>query len=961
MPIRSLAVLLFLAAPSLLAGTLVHHADGPVILRREGDLLRIADARSGALLAGAPAATTQRVLVQGAAGAHDDTLTIDLGQPIVLAGGIDYDGGADGWDTLVLRGGSAREQRVVQQTPHDGVIDVDGLVIRYSNLEPITDTAPAASYTVVGTAGPDFVTISDGPGGTTTISASTFESVTFANKTNVVFDGQGGGDFVSFDNPNPATGLSSLIVTNVQTVAQQRAVRYPSLGVNATGFVSLQDQTNDVDRIEITTQNDTIVYIDADDLIVGGVSPALAGVRAVVSGHVGVNTINGNLVLEDTDAPEVIRSGAVLGGITLSAGGGTSNLVVNVDRQAAIAPAGSVYIQTFGDLVLGVGGPTFANDIRAATSVTATILGTLRLGGNSTIMSDAFGTNSGEKLIIFGPIVQTETGRIVASGTAGADVELLTGVGSHSFLGTVLAVESTSGYVWFISRGMTIASTSGVAAPLGFVEIGGHGLHLGTVVDVPDSPMELSDAELDRVFSPIVAVHALSGTLQVTQPITFTTGTELIVRAPEGINGAGGSLSAPVLSFEMPAFDPLSWIITPASVRIGTNAPVPYTAVGTLNARARVLSPLWAYPSAQSDTFAVTPSPTTTINVDGYLPVPPASPGDVLDFDLAGVVAPVLTATFTANGYQGSLTSANRQPVNFQNIERLVDAPVDLAIAKSDGVTTAAAGTAVTYAIVVSNPAPIAVVGATVTDAFPPELTGVTWTCTASAGSSCTSAGSGNLNNVVTLAAGGSVTYSATGTIAPSTAPGTLSNTASVTTPAGYVETNPANNSATDTTAVTVASDLLVQKTSAAGVVDRGQTFSYTITLRNAGPSDARDVTLTDVLPADTTFVSLAAPALYSCSAPLAGGTGTVTCTRAVLPPSAVADTFTLTVRVDPAVPSGSTIANTVTATTTTPDPTPANSATANVPVRANIPTLSTVMLGLLAAMLGLAALRMMR
>jgi len=169
-------------------------------LRRSGDQLLLIDDRTRAVIASAPVATTERIVVRGARD-FDDTLTIDLTEPISLAGGIDYDGGAAGWDVLALRGGLARVQRVTQLTPHDGVIDIDGLVIRYSNLEPITDTAAAVSYTVVGTAGLDTVTASDGPGGTTTISSPTFESVTFANKTNVMFDGLGGGDSVHFNNP----------------------------------------------------------------------------------------------------------------------------------------------------------------------------------------------------------------------------------------------------------------------------------------------------------------------------------------------------------------------------------------------------------------------------------------------------------------------------------------------------------------------------------------------------------------------------------------------------------------------------------------------------------------------------------------------------------------------------------------------------------------------------------------
>ena len=63
------------------------------------------------------------------------------------------------------------------------------------------------------------------------------------------------------------------------------------------------------------------------------------------------------------------------------------------------------------------------------------------------------------------------------------------------------------------------------------------------------------------------------------------------------------------------------------------------------------------------------------------------------------------------------------------------------------------------------------------------------WTCTASAGSSCTVSGSGNINDTVTLVSGGTVTYTVTVT-APSSAAGSQTNTATVTPPPGTVDSN---------------------------------------------------------------------------------------------------------------------------------------------------------------------------
>jgi len=156
---RTVSALLLFAAP--LFGEELRYENRSareLTLRRDGARLVITDGAS--IVASAPVATTDRVVIRGATGPHDDTLTIDLTNLPVLRGGIDYDGGAGGWDTLVLIGGSARVQRVTQLNPNDGDIDVDGLAIRYRNLEPISDFAPAASYTILGTADADSVTFS---------------------------------------------------------------------------------------------------------------------------------------------------------------------------------------------------------------------------------------------------------------------------------------------------------------------------------------------------------------------------------------------------------------------------------------------------------------------------------------------------------------------------------------------------------------------------------------------------------------------------------------------------------------------------------------------------------------------------------------------------------------------------------------------------------------------------------
>ena len=130
----------------------------------------------------------------------------------------------------------------------------------------------------------------------------------------------------------------------------------------------------------------------------------------------------------------------------------------------------------------------------------------------------------------------------------------------------------------------------------------------------------------------------------------------------------------------------------------------------------------------------------------------------------------------------------------------------DLSITKTDGQTQADPGTAVIYTIVAQNNGPEAVSGARVTDDFPSTITNVSWSTITTGGAASTSgSGTGDINDIVDLPSGSSVTYTVNATFI-ATATGTVSNTATVALPAGITDPNAANNSATDTT--TMASNL---------------------------------------------------------------------------------------------------------------------------------------------------------
>jgi uncharacterized repeat protein (TIGR01451 family) len=312
--------------------------------------------------------------------------------------------------------------------------------------------------------------------------------------------------------------------------------------------------------------------------------------------------------------------------------------------------------------------------------------------------------------------------------------------------------------------------------------------------------------------------------------------------------------------------------------------------------------------------------------------------GSSITYSATGTIDPaatgslVNTATVAAPGGVTDPTPGNNSATDTDTLTP----QSDLAITKTDGVTSKVPGTTTTYTIVVSNNGPSSVTGATVADTFPATLSGVTYTSVAAGGATGnTASGSGNINDIVDMPAGSSITYTATGTI-DAAATGSLVNTATVTTPGGVTDPTPGNNSATDTDTLTGESDLSVSKSDAPDPVTAGNNITYTINFTNNGPSDAQTVTVTDAVPANTTFVSASVTtgSGWSPSAPAVGGTGNVMFSKASVGTTETA-TFQIVVKVNSSAADGSTITNTATAASATTDSTPGNnSATATTTVQ---------------------------
>ena len=279
------------------------------------------------------------------------------------------------------------------------------------------------------------------------------------------------------------------------------------------------------------------------------------------------------------------------------------------------------------------------------------------------------------------------------------------------------------------------------------------------------------------------------------------------------------------------------------------------------------------------------------------------------------------------------LLAANAVGGSISLLRNNLAASADLSVTKTDGVASEVPGTGVSYTITVSNAGPNSVQRFTLVDTLPGALTGPVFTPARGSYNSASGLWTG-----AELVPGGSVVLTVTGSL-PSSASGSLVNTATVSLPAGSLPTGVSdpvagNNTATDTDTLVGSADLSITKSGTASVVP-GNNVTYTITVTNAGPSDAAGVSVADLTPAGLTFVSNSGDCTtaFPCSlgALALGATRTITAVFKVNANYSGASPFT----------------NTATVSATTADPSAANnSASAQTTVAAGSANLSITKTG---------------
>ena len=294
--------------------------------------------------------------------------------------------------------------------------------------------------------------------------------------------------------------------------------------------------------IEAETNTGGINLGNSGSVQIGGLTADVEGLKVFTSGDINFTNL-GTIFISDATGVESIRGGSTSGNVILNAIGLNSDIIANVDRDSISVPAGSLALTAGRDIAFGTVGANFDNDVRASGSIAIHAGRDFVIDGFADLASDDFGafTGGGVEITAGHDIhVANATGMdasIVASGSAGADVTLTTGMGGAVIIdpASPQAVASTSGDVTINADRMLLAGTSGITASVGIVTIRpatpGRDVILGSAGDAAFG-VELSDAELDRIFTPnLILGGTESGPLTVIAAISPANAPNVIMRS----------------------------------------------------------------------------------------------------------------------------------------------------------------------------------------------------------------------------------------------------------------------------------------------------------------------------------------------------------------------------------------------------------------------------------------------
>ena len=690
-----------------------------LILGLNGRNLELVDAESGAVVRKQAFARTTAIYIRGADGETKDTLVVDFTSGTFdLPGGIHFDGGTGGYDTLDLHGGSFARQHFEAINSTDGIFHFDQLRVAFTNLEPINDTVAAATFIYNGTNANETITIVNGPvvSGfqTTSITNSASETVNFARKTSVTINAGAGIDNVTINNPLPATGLVNLTVDGGGNVDGLNAVGdaltvgvIPLAGgtVSLRGFLRMTD--NNAGTLNITASSLALRLVSA--AATGGDAGSSADPLEVAVGTVAFNGLNNS------------------GGFFLSNNG---SITINSVDSITSSVCGNIDVATTNG-----GAITVAHNTTVSGTIQLTATDAAAAGQNITINTGVTLTASnGDIIIQAGDNFTLNSGAAMNVGHSPSTVSVDfgnadSGTGATATLSGSIATFAT----WSINGGAdndTINLNNLGSARATLAGGGGNdtynvalaGITAGAGIDVFDAAASGTDTLnlTGSTFSDTFTVGPSSNPAAVaitrtsaggnSPAVSFDpTGTEAV-----NVNGAASGdtyvFNAASVAHTLTIADNGASGSDTVTLN-GTTGNDTLNASGTQIVRGSEVANFSGIEAVTvngnngSDTFNITPSASIPMTVAGGNPAPPTSPGDTLIVNISGTTNPVRSDAASAVGFAGSYSFANRQPVNYSQIETRDTTPA-CNLACSDITVSAppnSCGAVVTYGDSVSN------------------------------------------------------------------------------------------------------------------------------------------------------------------------------------------------------------------------------------------------------------------
>jgi Ca2+-binding RTX toxin-like protein len=295
----------------------------------------------------------------------DDALSLDLSVlPRGRDGGLKfktivYNGGAAGFDTLRLSGGSFQSVRYTPVGRDSGILRYDDLTVVFTGLEPVIDLTDSYELEIDGTSNADDIYIVTGENqwdaeneywvNTAFVyeSHSNFENYTFANKSNIQINGLEGDDSFHFAYTlGPTARIGGFTVSGGP--GNDRYIFDPS--GNDMSVTLQEDDSSDIDTLDFSAYSSG-VSIDLSSsgqgvpnasLFLIGVDPSAqvdAGFENIIGGS-GNDILTGNArdnTLTGGSGADILTGGfgddRLVGGPgndTLAGGSGSDTYVFNV-------------------------------------------------------------------------------------------------------------------------------------------------------------------------------------------------------------------------------------------------------------------------------------------------------------------------------------------------------------------------------------------------------------------------------------------------------------------------------------------------------------------------------------------------------------------------------------------------------------------------------------------------------